>query len=209
VADAATGEWYVTLNPANPTPPGKFATMTVAGSSDGFARVITVSRVQFGEVFFCSGQSNMVFSVMGSDGAAIASRPLPNLRLFAVTEAGAASPQPDFAPQGNKSCWWVRTPSPSPDNSTYACNTWMDAVPGVTDYFSATCALTALALADAYLGNDTTIGLVYSAFGGTAIRRWSPPEALAACNVSGEGSDLFNAMVAPAVGFSIRSVLWY
>jgi sialate O-acetylesterase len=109
----------------------------------------------------------------------------------------------------------------------------------VTEWFSAVCFLTAVELLKQPLYANRTIGLVFSAVGGTPIHDWSPPAALQACNVSAaprqassssmtpsvasaavsadvgvgpfpEGdSTLWNAMIAPLAGYALRGVMWY
>lgn len=231
VADAS-GAWDVQLNPAAAT--GSSATVAVAGSGDGFQRVIRVQDVIFGDVFLCSGQSNMDFSVMAAfGGEEIAATPYPQIRLFPVAEGGATSPQPDvpaFVNATETPCWWWQTQAPNA-SASYTCNTWQTAAPGATEYFSAVCLLTALEISRAYTANRT-IGLIFAAVGGTAISNWMPPEALASCNVSAVPpplplpraavslpersppvlecpSCLYNAMIHPFERFALRSFLWY
>jgi hypothetical protein len=217
---AANASWYVTLNPCSDT--FHPISLSIAGSSDGFAHVTVISGAMCGEVIVCSGQSNQVFSLIGAfGGAAIAAVPHPNLRLFPVAIGGAAEETFDFPPADGGVCWWSRTPSPNTTKSPYACNAWQMAVPNVQDYFSAVCLLTALELA-ARLPANTTIGLIFTAYGGTAVDLWMPPESYAECPattqavspssevaLSAAPSSLWNAMVAPAQRFAIRSVLWY
>ena len=161
-------------------------TIFVAGDSDNYEKIIKINNVAVGEVFLCSGQSNMVFSVMGAfGGPEIAAKTYPNMRLFAIVEGGAATEQNDFIPAEPKGvCWWSRTPAPDPTNSTYRCNEWQIAVPGVTDYFSATCFLTALHLAENYLGTNMTFGLIYSAYGGTPVENWVDMQSYNSCHVN-------------------------
>ena len=226
VADA-TGAWDIQLNPEQAGPDS--AEIAVAGSSDEFAAVLRIHDVMFGDVFLCSGQSNMDFSIMAAFGGdEIAATPYPYLRLFPVAEGGAVNPQADvpaFINATETPCWWWQTQAPNA-SASYACNKWQAAAPGATEYFSAVCLLTALELSRAYTANRT-IGLVFSAVGGTAISNWMPPEALAACNVTESPaaavppaparsppvlecpSCLYNAMIAPFERFALRSFLWY
>lgn len=229
----ATGDWIIQLNPMNPTSDQDLLTITVAGSSDGYQKIISMKNVAVGEVFLCSGQSNMVFSVMGAfGGETIASKSYPNMRLFPVAIGGSPTEQRDFPPADPDGvCWWSRTPSPNPKNSTYTCNQWQTAVPGVTDYFSAVCFLTALEVAQNFIGTNVTFGLIYSAYGGTPVQYWTPIESYNSCHVNVSALDspqtgnenkdytsveatyppagLFNYMIHPIVSFSIRAVLWY
>ena len=127
---------------------------------------------------------------------------------------GADTPQPDFPPLTNSSqCSWNHDKANS-STPTYVCNTWMPSTPATNGKFSAVCLFTALELASRYTGNRT-IGLVYSAFGGTSISLWAPPAAYAKCpganasNVGAADGSLYNAMIAPLVQYSLRSVLFF
>ncbi len=87
----ADGKWTVTLDAvaANATP----QTLTIEGSSKR-----EVIDVLVGEVWMCSGQSNMGFALKGDtngDLEAAASK-LPNLRLIKVPNLGTQEPQTDF-----------------------------------------------------------------------------------------------------------------
>lgn len=87
----ADGKWTVKLDPvpANAQP----QTMSIKGSSSRDLKNILV-----GEVWVCSGQSNMQFNV-GSCWDAdleIASAKFPQIRLISVPQVGTQEPQKDF-----------------------------------------------------------------------------------------------------------------
>lgn len=153
-----------------------------------------------------------------------ASQPFPLIRLFAVAEGGALTPQPDIPPKQGAHCTFGQD-GPIPGDA-HECNTWQTAGPGVTGAFSAICMHTALALSALNTGAPRVVGLIHASVSGTAMELWSPPEALAKCpmppnaaalaagaaeersaglavgppttyNIS---SELFNAMIAPCVG---------
>ena len=87
----AKGKWTVKLDalPANAKP----ATMTIKGSDSRVLKNILV-----GEVWICSGQSNMQWNVAGCwDGdLEIATAKFPNIRLISVPQVGTQEPQDDF-----------------------------------------------------------------------------------------------------------------
>jgi sialate O-acetylesterase len=94
------GRWQVKLDPlpASDQP----QTLTVTGSEKR-----EISDVLIGEVWMCSGQSNMQFS-LGNDwngDVEAASSKLPNLRLIKVPAVGTQEPQKDF-----KGKWKATTP---------------------------------------------------------------------------------------------------
>ncbi len=86
-----TGRWMLKLRvpPAN----GKPGTLVVQGRS----RVV-LNNVVAGEVWLCSGQSNMQFELRGASNAkeAIAGANFPMIRLFGVRMWAAAQPQQDL-----------------------------------------------------------------------------------------------------------------
>ena len=64
---------------------------------------------------------------------------------------------------------------------------------------------------------DVPIGLVQTAWGGTIVEAWSPPEVIQDCGVEDEGTNdnqnhnnyLWNAMVHPLLRMSIKGAIWY
>ena len=169
--------------------------------------------------------SNMCFSAEASfpPGPALAAQTYANVRLFAVAMVGADTPQPDFPPLTPTSqCSWNHDKANASD-SAYKCNEWMPSTPATNGHFSAICLFTALEIAKRHTGTRP-IGLIYSAFGGTSASLWAPPEAYAKCpgtttdggrdaektegSLAAAPGSLFNAMIAPLVQYSIRSVLW-
>jgi sialate O-acetylesterase len=96
----ADGKWTVKLDavPANDQP----QTLTITGTEKR-----EMSDVLVGEVWMCSGQSNMGFTLAGDwngDIEALASK-LPNLRLIRVPQVGTQELQTDF-----KGAWKASTP---------------------------------------------------------------------------------------------------
>ena len=89
------GAWRVALDPLSVGEPG---TLTVTGNN-----TIEFEDVLVGEVWVCSGQSNMQFSVnsaIDSDLEA-SSANFPNLRLFQVPTITATEPQDDVNRNGD------------------------------------------------------------------------------------------------------------
>ena len=87
----AKGKWTVKINPgaANAEP----ATLTIKGTSTK-----ELKNVLVGEVWICSGQSNMQFNVGSSTDADLetATAKFPNIRLITVPNKGTQEPQDDF-----------------------------------------------------------------------------------------------------------------
>jgi len=83
------GKWMFKMNP--PKAGGPYE-MTISGKN-----IIKIKNIMVGEVWVCSGQSNMQMSVQGSANAKeeISSAKYPNIRLFSVTRKVATEPQSD------------------------------------------------------------------------------------------------------------------
>lgn len=69
--------------------------------------------------------------------AAGAHETYPNIRLFAVAQSAATTPQPDVPVFNGSStpCWWPQ--NPLNNSAGYQCNTWQTARAYITDEFSA------------------------------------------------------------------------
>ncbi len=147
-----SGEWKVLL-PAM-TAGGPY-TLTVSGSS-----TVTYDDVMIGEVWLCSGQSNMEFGIGNGNHAKeeIANANHPGIRLLMVENRWTPQPQSDM-----KGTWKVCTPE------TVAEGGW--------NGFSAIGYFFGREL-NQKLG--VTIGLIDADWGGTRIEPWTPPEGFAA-----------------------------
>jgi len=197
----ADGRWRV--NFMTPGAGGPH-TLTVRGKNE-----IVLKDVLMGEVWVCSGQSNMQWGVQQADNAQqeIAAANHPQLRLFQAQRAIAVAPADDIS-----GAWSVCTPT---------------TIPG----FSATAYYFGRKL-HSELG--VPVGLISTNWGGTVVEAWTSAEALAAVgefgdalsllkdatvdSVGGASLDqlhqnyptaLYNGMIAPIIPFGIRGVIWY
>ena len=129
-------------------------TLTVAGEGN----TLTYSNVACGQVFVCSGQSNMELPLSyvlgGTEEIANATR--PNWRLFRVPHTPASTPQDDMI-------------AVDPDTKLPA--KWLVSSPAVAAKFSAVCYLSAKHVADMWWG-DAPIGLIWTAWGGTRVEAY-------------------------------------
>ncbi len=146
------GEWKVILAPVQAGGPH---TLTVSGSSS-----VKFDDVMVGEVWLCSGQSNMQMGIgVCQDGEKeIAAANYPGIRLLKVTRKWTPEPQADIGGD-----WKVCSPKSVADAD------WGG--------FSA---------AAYYFGRElhqqlgVAVGLIDSTWGGTVIQSWTPPEGFAA-----------------------------
>jgi sialate O-acetylesterase len=104
------GNWRVDLDPLKGST--EAFTLTIKGSN-----ILSFSDVLIGDVWACSGQSNMEFGIKGTtrDNEDIPKANLPMLRLFIVNKVPSFTPQWDFAPNTNDKLalvghWQVCTP---------------------------------------------------------------------------------------------------
>lgn len=185
------GRWRTTVQ--TPSAGGPYI-IKLKGSNE-----ITLSNVLIGEVWICSGQSNMEWSAnAGIDNAAleIQMANYPNIRFFSVHHRSAMEPQIDL--EGN---WEECSSETMQDFSAIA-------------YFFAR-----------KLQHDINvpIGLINSSWGGTPAEAWMPAEAIASNSTLAtaakvlepvpwgphEVARIYNAMIAPIHDFKIAGVLWY
>ncbi len=141
------GKWRVTLQPMNYGGPYK---MVVKGKN-----LRTIENILIGEVWVCSGQSNMEFNLSSANNAEaeIAASNYPEIRLFTVKKRIAQTPQ-DNLEEGD---WWECSPISSPK-------------------FSAVAYFFGRAL---YQKLKVPIGLINTSWGGTVAETWTSPDAIA------------------------------
>ena len=146
-ADAQTGKWTVTLDPLSVGGP---LTLTVSGKNK-----IEVTDILVGEVWICSGQSNMQFAVNGVRGSKeeIAAANYPKIRLISVPQKGSATPADDFSGH------------------------WAPCSPDTVRGFSAAGYFFGR---DLFKNLNVPIGLIHCSFGGSSCESWVNRPALEA-----------------------------
>jgi len=114
----------------------------------------TIENILIGEVWVCSGQSNMEFNLSSAIHAEeeIASSNYPEIRLFTVKKRIAQSPQENLE-EGE---WWNCSPISSPHFSAVA-------------YFFGR---------ELYRKLKVPIGLINTSWGGTVAETWTSPETI-------------------------------
>ncbi len=140
-AVAADGKWMVTLHSL--TAGGPFE-MTITGTD-----TVTIQNVLVGEVWLCSGQSNMAFPLSHTTNAHadIAAANHPTLRFFTVPRNPQDAPVADV--RGN---WWECTPTSAANFSAVG-------------YFFGR----ALQLAR----HGVPVGLINASYAGTPVESWT------------------------------------
>ena len=147
------GRWAAELAPVQAGGP---YTLRIADSEG----VLTVSDVLVGDVFLCSGQSNMEFPVRRALNPDAETPPAPDaaLRLLDVPKVAAVAPA-ETLPEGTR--WQVASAESVPD-------------------FSAVCYFMGRALRGE---RRVPVGLIDSSWGGSQIEAWLPQEALDATDL--------------------------
>jgi len=138
------GNWKVTLAAMKTSAKG--AVMTVSGKNK-----IQFENILIGEVWICSGQSNMQWSLNRSTNGkkAIAEANYPQIRLLGVKRATSAEPLKDITGQ-----WQVCSPET------------VGGFSGVGYFFGL----------NLHKELKIPVGLVNSSWGGTRIEPWTPTE---------------------------------
>ncbi len=168
--------------------------------SDG--KALKLKNVLIGEVWVCSGQSNMEMPMKGYRNQpitgsleAIAGSSNPSIRLITVKKATSLEPLDNFTGE------------------------WKLCEPENVSEFSATAYYFGLMLQKTL---NVPVGLINTSWGGTRIEPWISeigcknfdwvkiPEKTPVDNLSQQTPTvLFNAMINPIVGYGIRGAIWY
>ncbi|XP_041336442.1 sialate O-acetylesterase [Pyrgilauda ruficollis] len=196
-----SGTWTAVLDPVDRG--GPYALTAEQGLEK-----VTLRDIYFGDVWLCSGQSNMAMTVLQVANASqelAAATHYPYIRIFAAAPARSSVELEDL--EQIDLPWSI----PTAENLGH----------GNFTYFSAVCWLLGRSLYEA-LGSP--IGLVEVAWGGTPIEAWSSRRVLQACglpedtgstfphqHLSGPQtpSVLWNAMIHPLLNMTLRGVAWY
>lgn len=200
-AAAADGSWHVFLDPVAAY--GGPHTLTVKGKN-----TVTFSDVLIGEVWVCSGQSNMQWSVNQAHDPDLekAAAKYPQIRIISVPQVGTQEPQADFAGR-----WQVCSPETVADFSAvgYFFGRQLHQTLGVP------------------------VGLIDNAWSGSAAEAWVNRETLAAhprlkaihdrwvtletavatdakkMKGNQRPGNIHAGVLAPSIGYGIKGVIWY
>ncbi len=195
----ANGRWRVVLDPLPAGGPHK---IVIEGKNR-----IAINDVLVGEVWVCSGQSNMNFRVASSYAADLTrlTANFPKLRMITVPTVGSQEPREDFK------------------------GSWAPCSPDTVLSYSAVGFFFGRVLHEAL---DVPIGLIHDSWGGSACEAWVPrpllennPEYKPLIDrwlaIEKAGTDqgrlrgnarpgnLYNGMLHPVIGYGIRGAIWY
>lgn len=188
---SSDGKWKIILN--TPAAGGPF-TITI----QGWNRIV-LNNILIGEVWVCSGQSNMEWSSYNNNQQIIAELPKSQndkIRLFHIPRTTAAYPQDNC--EGD---WQICGPETLKGFS-------------VIGYFFGKQLQQEL---------NVPIGIIESAWGGTPAEVWTPAEVIESNAVTKNAAAqltetpwgphrpgrTYNAMIAPITSFNIAGAIWY
>lgn len=193
------GRWRVTLR----TPAADRKSHRIAVSVKDRDPKIVISDVKLGEVWICSGQSNMEWPVnqsLNPETEVERSQNWADLRLYSVDHMTSTEPLSDFKQSQPWDCC-------SPET--------IQNFSAVAYYFGR----------ELHRQLDVPIGLIDTSYGGTRAEAWTPWEALESeeslqpllkywrendnPTSKDRPANLYNAMVAPLRGLKFRGVIWY
>ncbi len=193
---AADGRWLVRVPAVTKS---GVVEVVVAGKNS-----ITLKNVLVGDVWVCSGQSNMQWRVLESTGAKeeIPAAKYPPIRLFKVERQTALEPQPDV--EGK----------------------WVECSPESIGEFSAVAYFFGREL---HLRLNRPMGLIEAAYSGCGAESWVSDATLKAdpfyqqlleksaadnrdpsrANTPNRATVLYNGVIAPLQPFAIKGAIWY
>jgi sialate O-acetylesterase len=194
VKAAGDGKWKVKVS--TPSAGGPYD----ISLSDG--EKLLIKNVMIGEVWFCSGQSNMEMALRGNSSPILNANEIilnadnPALRLFTIKTQASLTPQTGIKGQ------WDESTSETARNFSAIAYQFGEMLQKKL---------------------HVPVGLIVSSVGGTMIEAWMSKGSLAAfpeVKVPALIADtvkqpfklptaLFNGMVAPAMNYGIKGMIWY
>ncbi|OXB11334.1 sialate O-acetylesterase [Flavobacterium plurextorum] len=191
-----SGKWKTELQ--TPSFGGPFTIEVLEGTEK-----VTIKNVLIGEVWLCSGQSNMEMPLKGFQGQPvkngneiIVKSTNKNIRLITIPRATVLEPLQDF--EGK----------------------WETASPKSTSNFSATAWYFGSLLQEVL---DVPVGLIHVSYGGSSMEAWMNAAMLKdfasakipttkeelAKDPNRVPTTLFNGMLSPVIGYGIKGCIWY
>lgn len=188
------GFWNIVFGPVNAGGP-----YTLNFTTSGNPNVV-MTNVMFGDVYICSGQSNMAYSVKNCDNTTanedVALANYTNIRIYESANVDSNVTLIDFSGSLAK---WSAAGTSVPELGKFSCLCWQYG----------------RALYDNLLraGITRPLGLIGEAVGGTPITSWVPTDSLDGCGAIPTGiwikGGFWNGMIAPFLNVTVRGFLWY
>lgn len=191
--DKSTGRWELLID----TPVASYNNYSIDIKGDGQTQ--TLQNVLIGEVWFCSGQSNMEMPLRGfwncpvegaNEAIAMSGQYRSRIRVATIAKVGADEPQ------------------------TRATGRWKTCTPENAQEFSAVGYFFARTLTDML---DVPVGIINCSWGGSCVEGWLPKDTLLTYPDGLTPMDdtdyhakmvMFNGMLNPLAGYTIKGFLW-
>lgn len=190
----ATGNWKVSIS--TPKAGGPHTIMITDG------KALTLNNVMSGELWLCSGQSNMEMPMKGYNNQPVEGSAMDilksgnkHIRVFTVKKNHSLTPLEDVTGH------------------------WQEAMPVSIRDFSATAYYFGRLLNEML---DVPVGLINSSWGGSQIESWMTGEMLSAfphiaipvpeekvSSPNKKPTYLYQAMIHPLAGMAVKGVIWY
>lgn len=187
------GKWMVQLL----TPAASYDPQTVTVKADG--ATLNIDNVLIGEVWFCSGQSNMEMPLGGfwncpvegaNEAIAMSGKYKRAIRVATIPKVAAQTPQEKVSGK------------------------WQECVPENASGFSACGYFFARTLTDLL---DVPVGIINCSWGGSCVEGWLPRDILITypdgLTPTGDADYLqkmvmYNGMLHPLAGYTVKGFLW-
>jgi len=202
VAAMSDGTWKYTLS--KPMMTGGNYTVTV--SCNTCNNKMSLYNITFGDVWYCSGQSNMELSLIYSVQRNVTwdlmtQGRYSNIRFYTIGHMAFEDSAPAYV-----------VPQASPGSGRWTMNPTRDEFHA----FSAVCWYYAQELTEMLGDEAPPIGLINTAVGGTQVEQWTRNNTLTSCKGpkrcdadAGQCGILYNSMVKPYLNMTIKGVVWY
>lgn len=182
----SSGKWQLFVS----TPKaGKVGKLKINGSTKH-----TISNILFGEVWLCSGQSNMEREL------GLKNKQKPIVNFWEESQKATDASIRLFVVQRKKSNIPLEN----------CIGKWVECTPETVLKFSAVGYFYGKQLSDKL---NMPIGLIQSAWGGTKVEPWTPKEGVAKKALDNGNqtkfSNLYNGMIAPLTNYKIKGTIWY
>eukprot|EP00040_Diaphanoeca_grandis_P043546 m.9603 g.9603 ORF g.9603 m.9603 type:complete len:763 (+) comp7821_c0_seq1:110-2398(+) len=200
-AVVTNGRWKAVLRPTNATSSTSSAYTITATCASGCTGTVSLDDVVFGDVWYCSGQSNMWLNLQytyarNKSFAALAAGSYNNIRVMAgdSQSQGLNPAVPPTAP------WMLAKDA---------------ALAGKLDVFSAACYYFGEGLTDQLKSASMVvppIGLINTAIGGSMIEEWVTNEVAATCfgaDVATHNHELWDVNIRPFLQMTMKGFLFY
>ncbi|XP_060160206.1 sialate O-acetylesterase isoform X3 [Globicephala melas] len=200
---AHSNSWMVVLDPVKPGGPYEVMAQQTLGRKNFTLRI---HDVLFGDVWLCSGQSNMQMTVSQIFNATSELSNTAAYQSVHILSVSLTQAQQELEDLAKVDLQWSK---PTLENLGH----------GNFTYMSAVCWLFGRYLHDTL---RYPVGLISSSWAGTPIEAWSSERSLKACGVPRQGfmpsdletgpseySVLWNAMIHPLRNMTLKGVIWY